>query len=66
MNPKTVKSLDELTDFILYGDIHEVPLAILKDFSENKMETMDEEQQTRIYIAACIQQLQKYGYFLGS
>lgn len=51
------EQLNKLIDKILYGDIHKVPLEILKDdFNEELLRTFDEEQITRLGIAATIKQ----------
>ena len=49
---------NEVIDLILYGDIHEAPLTILGDHYQATM-LYDDEQLTRLSIAATIKQLIK-------
>jgi len=51
--------IDDLIDKILYGDIHEEPLWILKGKCprELKLEAFDVEQMTRLHIAATIKRM---------
>ena len=48
----------EVINLILYGDIHEVPLTILGDHYQATM-LYDDEQLTRLSVAATIKQLIK-------
>lgn len=59
---KKVEDIETLIDFILYGDIHEVPLSILGEHYEKAVSNVglrgfDEEQKTRLAIAASVKKL---------
>lgn len=51
------KDLCKLTSTIIYGDVHEVPLNILGDHcpSPKVLAVLDEEQLTRLAIAATVE-----------
>ncbi len=51
--------IDKLIDTVLYGDIHEEPLWILKDKcpGDKKLKLMDDEQMLRLHIAATIKRM---------
>lgn len=49
--------IDKLIDKILYGDVHEEPLWILKDKCPGDLEPLDVEQMTRLHIAATIKRM---------
>lgn len=49
--------LYKLLDFILYGDIHEVPIDSLNDLRPSDIDTLDDEQLTRVAIAASIKRM---------
>lgn len=59
-------SIHPIVAILLYGDIDEVPLRVLKSHcpSFEKFKTMDDEQKTRLAAAAFIQQWFDNGGFL--
>lgn len=55
-------SVEELIDLILYGDVHEAPYSLLGDnYDPENCIDFDDEQDTRLAIAATIKQLSNQG-----
>lgn len=55
----TIRTPEQLIDYIIYGDIHEISLLILGDKCPSReelrfMATLDVEQLTRLHIAASL------------
>lgn len=56
---KNIKTLDELQDFILYGDLDKVPISLLgpnwNPANRSEINDFDKEQMLRIKMAAAIE-----------
>ena len=57
----SVEQQDKIIDSIIYGDIHETPLSILGDLISKDTTWLDDEQLTRVFIAATLKQIFEKG-----
>lgn len=49
--------IEEIIDLILWGDIHEAPLSLIKDkIDTRKAESLPDEAYTRVAMAATLRQ----------
>lgn len=59
MKLKNIKTLDELQDFVLYGDLNKVPTSLLgpnwSSTNRPEMAEFDDEQMLRVKMAAAIE-----------